>query len=285
MSDSIKDQVVVITGSTRGFGNAIARSMLRAGARVVISGRKQESVDQAVVSLQNLGQVYGFVCDVREEQQVYALVKAAVEQFGHIDIWINNAGSSSSAGRIIDSPPQGALDTFLTNDMGSLYGTQAAMQLMLERGQGTLVNIYGHGSFLRPASPTGLYGASKAWLTSYTRTLAKELDGTDVRIVGFSPGMLLTDMLTTPTVIGDHGHEMLNNYAFVLRFLAGPADKAADQLVSFLEKNRKPFAEVRLFKPWTPLFGLLRVGWENLTHTGQTPEFELKEEPAYKPHF
>lgn len=281
----MKDKVVVITGSTRGFGYAIAQSMLKAGATVVISGRTQAAVQKAVESLQALGPVHGEVCDVREERQVYTLAQNTVKQFGRIDIWINNAGSASAAGRIVDTPPQQATDTFLSNDLGTLYGTQAVLRFMMERGEGTLVNIYGQGSFLRPASPTGLYGASKAWLTSLTRTLAKEIAGSGVHIVGFSPGMLLTDMLTSPTVIGEHGQEMLKNYAFVLRLLGGPAEKAADKLVSFLQKNRKPFVEVRLFKPWTPLLGMLRIVWENITRTGRTPEFELHVEPEYRPKF
>lgn len=279
----MKDQVVVITGSTRGFGYAIAAAMLRAGAKVVVSGRSQAGLQKAIEELQGLGQVTGFTCDVREEKQVYALARRVVEQFGHLDVWINNAGYAASAGRIVDTPPQQAVDMFLSNDMGTLYGSRAALQLMEKAGQGTLVNIYGNGSFLRPASPTALYGATKAWIASFTRSLAKESAGSGIRIVGFSPGMLLTDMLTAPTVIGEHGRQMLKNYAFVLRFLAGPPQKAADKLVSVLQTNRKPFIEVRLFKPWTPMLGLLRVGWENLTKTGKTPEFELKFEPEYKP--
>ena len=94
---------------------------------------------------------------------------------------------------------------------------------MLPRKQGMLVNIYGKGSFLRPASPTGLYGTTKAWLTSFTRTLAKELKGTGVQILGFSPGMMTTDMLTSPRVVGERGKEMLKNFGFVLRFLGKPA--------------------------------------------------------------
>ena len=279
----MKDQIVVITGSTRGFGYAIAVAMLRAGAKVVVSGRSQAGLQKAIEELQGLGQVTGFTCDVREEKQVYALARRVVEQFGRIDVWINNAGYAASAGRIVDTPPQQAVDMFLSNDMGTLYGSRAALHFMEETGQGTLVNIYGNGSFLRPASPTALYGATKAWIASFTRSLAKESAGSGIRIVGFSPGMLLTDMLTAPTVIGEHGREMLKNYAFVLRFLAGPPQKAADKLVSVLQANRKSFVEVRLFKPWTPMLGLLRVGWENLTKTGKTPEFELKVEPEYKP--
>jgi glucose 1-dehydrogenase len=281
--ESLKDKIFVITGSTRGFGYATAEAALKAGATVVISGRSEESLQRALQSLSTLGPVTGRVCDVREADQVYALARFAVGTFGRIDVWINNAGYSSAAGRILDFPPEQVIDMFLANDMGTYYGTQAALFFMLPRREGVLVNIYGAGSFLRPASPTGPYGATKAWVTSFTRTLATEIKGSGVRLIGFSPGMMLTDMLTSPTIIGAQGSEMMKNYGFVLRFLGKSPQKAADELVRAVTGIKKDFTEYRMFKPWTPLLGLLRVGWENLTKTGKTPGFELKFIEAYKP--
>lgn len=171
---------------------------------------------------------------------------------------------------------------FRSNDLGVLYCTQAILRYMLPRKHGLLVNIYGNGSFLRPASPTGLYGATKAWITSFTRTLATEIKDSGVQILGFSPGMMTTDMLTHPTVVGERGRDMMKNFGFVLRFLGQPAQYAADKLAQTIASQRKEFAEVKLFKPWTPLLGLMRVGWENLTKTGKTPEFELYYQEAYQ---
>ena len=278
----LKNKVVVVTGSTRGYGYAIAESFLEAGSLVAITGRSQKAVDSALTSLQLKGRVSGFVMDVREEEQVYKLVDDVIKEFGRIDIWVNNAGYSNAAGMMLDMDPQDALDMFLSNDLGLLRCTQAIMHYMLPRKQGLLINIYGNGSFLRPASPTGLYGATKAWVTSFTRSLAKELQGSGVQILGFSPGMMTTDMLTSPVVIGERGKEMLKNFGFVLRFLGQPAKYAADKLVKNAASNRKEFSEVKLFKSWTPLFGLIRVGWENITKTGKTPEFELHYQEAYR---
>lgn len=279
----MKDKIVVITGSTRGFGYAIAEEMLKAGATVIISGRSQDALDKALRSLRNLGNVKGILCDVREEQQVYAMARRVVEQHKRIDVWVNNAGYSASAGMMLDLPPTQAVDMFLTNDMGTLYGTQAALYFMLPRREGTLVNIYGNGSFLRPASPTGLYGTTKAWVTSFSRTLAQELKGSGVKVLGFSPGMLLTDMLTSPTIVGERGREMMKNYGFVLRMLGGPPQRAASKLVEAVQSDRKDFAEYRLFRPWSVPLALLRIAWENLRKTGKTPEFELHYESGYKP--
>jgi len=279
---NLKDKIVVVTGSSRGFGFAVAESLLEAGATVAVTGRSQQAVDGALTSLQPKGRVSGFVMDVREEEQIYKLVEDVLKEFGRIDIWINNAGYSNAAGMMLDMNPQDALDMFMSNDLGVLRCTQAIAQYMLPRKQGLLVNIYGNGSFLRPASPTGLYGTTKAWLTSFTRTLAKELKDSGVQILGFSPGMMTTDMLTSPTVVGDRGKEMLKNFGFVLRFLGQPAKYAADKLVKTIESNNKEFAEVKLFKPWTPLLGLIRVGWENITKTGKTPEFKMHYQEAYR---
>jgi NAD(P)-dependent dehydrogenase (short-subunit alcohol dehydrogenase family) len=281
----IKNKVVVITGSTRGFGYAIAEAMLEAGATVAVTGRSQQAVDNSLTSLQLKGRVSGFVMDVREENQVYKLVEDVIAEFGRIDIWVNNAGYSNAAGMMLDMDPQDALDMFLSNDFGMLQCTQAVMHYMLPLKQGLLVNIYGNGSFLRPASPTGLYGATKAWMTSFTRSLAKEIKGSGVQILGFSPGMMTTDMLTNPVVVGERGMEMLKNFGFVLRFLGQPAKYAADKLVKTIVGSHEEFTEVKLFKPWTPLLGLMRVGWENLTKTGKTPEFELRYQEVYQPKY
>ncbi len=281
----LKNKIVVVTGSSRGFGFSIAESLLEAGAIVAVTGRSQKAVDGALASLQLKGRVSGFVMDVREEGQVYKLVDDVIKEFGRIDIWINNAGYSNAAGMMLDMDPGEALDMFLSNDLGVFYCTQATMRYMLPRKQGMLINIYGNGSFLRPASPTGLYGATKAWLTSFTRSLAKELKGSGVQILGFSPGMLLTDMLTSPIVVGERGREMLKNFGFVLRFLGQPPKYAADKLVSAITTSRKEFTEVKLFKPWTPFLGLIRVNWENLTKTGTTPQFELHYQEVYRSKF
>jgi len=118
MANSLAKKIVVITGSTRGFGYAMAEAMLKAGATVVISGRSQDASTKAIASLEALGEVKGQVCDVREEEQVYALARFAVQTFGRVDIWVNNAGYASAAGLMLETPPEQAIDMFLANDMG-----------------------------------------------------------------------------------------------------------------------------------------------------------------------
>ena len=281
----LSDKIIVITGSTRGFGYSLAQEMLKAGATVVISGRSQAALDQSLSALKPLGQVAGWICDVRDEKQVYALARQVVAQFGRIDVWVNNAGYSAGSGVLLDIRPEQVMDMFLSNDMGTLYGSQAALHYMLPRKAGTLVNMYGAGSNGKAASPMGMYATTKIWITSFTRTLAVEIKGSGVNLLAFSPGMMLTDMLANPTVVGERGKQKMENFGFVLRFLVRPPQVAAKRLVEALATNRREFAEINVMKPWTPMLGLLRVAWENLTKTGKTPEYTLHYEEAYKPKF
>ncbi len=283
MANYLKDKIVVITGSTRGFGYITAKELLKAGATVVISGRSQNALDQAVHSLSGLGRVTGRICDVREEGQVYELARQTIGEYGRIDVWINNAGYSAGSGITLDIHPQKVVDMFLSNDMGTFYGTQAALHFMLEQKEGTLVNLYGAGSNGKAASPMGMYATTKAWITSFTRSLAKEMKGRGVKIIGFSPGMMYTDMLANPVVFGERGKEAMKNFDFVLRFLVKPPEVAAKELVRVIADNQKEFAEIHVMKPWTPMFGILRVIWENVTKTGKKPKYELHYEESYKP--
>jgi NAD(P)-dependent dehydrogenase (short-subunit alcohol dehydrogenase family) len=187
MANQLKDKVVVITGSTRGFGFVAAKELLKAGATAVISCRSQAALAQAIQSLSEFGTVTGWVCDVREVNQIYELAGRTVEKFGHIDVWINNAGYSAGSGMTLDIHPQKVKDMFLANDMGTFYGTQAALHFMLKCKDGTLVNLCGAGSNGKAASPMGMYATTKAWNTSFTRTLAKEMKGTGLRSSGSVP--------------------------------------------------------------------------------------------------
>lgn len=280
-----KDKVVVVTGSSRGYGLAIARAFADTGTAVALTGRSQRAVDAAINGMPDPGRVAGFVVDVSEEAQVHRLAQQVIEKFGRFDIWINNAGYSSGAGMLLDMNPREALEMFTVNDLGALYGTQAAMQHFLPRKQGMLVNIYGQGSFLRPASPAGLYGATKAWLSSFTRTLAAENKGSGVQILGFSPGMMRTDMLTHPRVVGQAARSRMEKFSALLRVLSWPAEVSAKELVRVVATQRSEFAEHRMFKPWTPLLGLLRTRWEDFTKTSQPLEYAPEFEEAYKPEF
>jgi len=261
---SLQGQVTVITGSTRGFGRALAETLLARGARVIISGRRAETV--AAAAAQIPGDVDGIACDVREATQVYALAQHAMARFGRLDIWVNNAGIAHPPGEMLAFPPETAATICRVNCLGTLHGSQAAAYHMLQHGGGTIVNIYGRGSNLRPASPSGLYGASKAWVTSFTRTLAAEYRDLPVRIIGFSPGMMTTDLLRADEVVGERALARLRHLPRVLQALSRPPEVPARILADLLEHNQKHFLEYRYMSGLRLTKMLLQLAWLNLTH-------------------
>ncbi len=279
---SLQDKVFVITGSTRGFGNAVARAVLAKGARVVISGRKQADVDRVVAELGE--QTVGLACDVSVAEQVYALAHFAVEHFGRIDVWVNNAGITPPPGGVLDFPPEEAERTFRVNCIGTLNGTQAALAVMKRQGHGTIVNLYGRGSDLKPATPSGLYGATKAWITSFTRTMASEYKDLPIHFIGFSPGMMTTDMLTTVhEVVGETVAADMRNFSMALKALGSPPDVPAAELVRLLERNDKPFAEYFFMRGWRLAKMLARLAWMGINKKARPPEAELDVRPAFEP--
>ena len=258
---NLKNKVVVITGSTRGFGRAITEEMLSAGARVVVSGRKQIVVDSVVSELDNQGPVSGRACDVSVADKVYALARFAIEKYGQIDIWINNAGITPTAGGILDFAPEVAEQTFRVNCVGTMNGTQAALHYMKPLRRGTIVSLYGRGSDLRPATPSGLYGATKAWITSFTRTMAKEYAHLGVQFVGFSPGMMYTDMLDVNEVVGEQIRETMKSFPLVLKALGSPPEVPARELVRLLETNNKAFVEYKFMRGLRLVKMLAKFAW------------------------
>jgi NAD(P)-dependent dehydrogenase (short-subunit alcohol dehydrogenase family) len=283
MANTLKGKVAVVTGSTRGFGFAIAQELLHAGATVVVSGRSQAATDQAVESLAAPGTVLGYACDVSVPEEVYHLARMSLQWNGRIDLWINNAGYTPVAGSVIAFPPEEAMQTIRTNCLGVFNGTQTALAVMLPLKQGVLVNIYGRGSDLKAATPSGLYGASKAWITSFTRTLAAEHKGAGIQFIGFSPGMMLTDMLVVEQVVGDQVGETMKNMPMVVKALANPPGVPAAELVKLLERNRKEFVEYRLMRGRRALSMMGKLMWMLINPKARPEPVNYPTTSAYYP--
>ncbi len=274
---NLNHKVIVITGSTRGFGRAIAEEMLAVGARVVISGRKQTDVDRVVAELDKREQVSGLACDVSVAEDVYALARHAIQEFGQIDVWVNNAGVTPMAGGILDFAPEVAEQTFRVNCVGTINGTQAALHYMKPARRGTIVSLYGRGSDLRAATPSGLYGATKAWITSFTRTMAKEYADLGVQFVGFSPGMMFTDMLDVQEVVGEQIAGTMVNFPMALKALGNPPEVPARELVHLLETNEKPFVEYKLMSGLRLMKMMANFAWMGMNKSARpaSQEFEI----------
>jgi len=199
--DELKGKAAVITGGTRGLGFGIAQAYIRAGAKVVVASRTRESVEAAVLVLEEMGgEAGGIKCDVGILEDVESLARYTIKKYGKFDVWVNNAGLSPAYGPTIHIPHNQNEIVFRTNMMGTYYGSLTAMKHFLERGEGKLINMSGRGDN-GPVPLQNAYGSSKAWMRSFTIALAEEYKESGVGIYLFKPGIVDTDMLRNVEVI------------------------------------------------------------------------------------
>eukprot|EP00898_Chlorokybus_atmophyticus_P008074 jgi/Chlat1/8268/Chrsp78S07728 len=199
---------IVITGSTRGLGKALAREFLRRGDNVVIASRSASAVRDTVGGLQAEQQewrtfgeaecptVIGQACDVADGEQVQKLADFAVEKFGSIDIWINNAGTNPGAKPLLEYSDKELEQVVNTNLLGSLICTRTAVKVMQQQPDGGHVfNMEGAGSGGQATGRFAAYGATKCALRQLQQSLLAETEGTKVGVHLASPGMVLTELL------------------------------------------------------------------------------------------
>lgn len=162
-------RVVIVTGGTKGVGRGIARAFLTAGAEVVVCGRN--APDEAVGAG---GREAAFIAtDVRDPEQIDALVTTTVDRFGHLDFLVNNAGGAPWSDTATASP-RFSEKIIALNLLAPLWCSQAANRVMQQQEQGGVIVNIGSVSGTRPSPGTAAYGAAKAGLHNLTQTLAVE---------------------------------------------------------------------------------------------------------------
>ncbi len=193
MDMNLEGKRAVVTGSTKGIGLAIAQSLVAEGAKVVISSRHQDDVQDTLESLNPSArdQVSGKVCDVREANQVRDLIQHCVETFGGIDIQVNNAGIGIFR-TVEEMSLQEWRDTLATNLDGVFYGCHFAIPEMKKNGGGFIINV---GSLAGiNAFPHGAaYNASKFGLMGFSEALMQEVRYDDIRVANIMPGSVATE--------------------------------------------------------------------------------------------
>lgn len=226
---NLSGKIVVITGSSRGFGLEVALAVIRAGGMVVISARNADSVEAALTKLNAPDRTAGLVADVTDISQVRALSAFAIKTFGHYDVWINNAGISGTYGPTSEISPDSFKQVLQTNIMGTYHGSKVALDYFIARADGKLINILGHG-YKSPVPYQNAYASSKAWIRSFTLALAREVVIPNIGVFAFAPGMMLTDLLTHVDVVAGH-EERLKVFPTVIRLLARHPSIAAQKTV------------------------------------------------------
>lgn len=187
---SLAGQRALITGATRGIGLAIATGLAEAGAEVVISGRRPESVEQAVDQLRRQGySAEGIVLDVTDTPAIETAIAGA----GVIDILVNNAGTEQICAS--ENATEQLWDTIVgTNLKGAFFCSQAVAKSMLASGRsGSIINICSLTSLVG-VSGAAAYGSSKSGLAGLTRALSTEWAGRGIRVNGIGPGYFETEL-------------------------------------------------------------------------------------------
>jgi NAD(P)-dependent dehydrogenase (short-subunit alcohol dehydrogenase family) len=187
--------VVLITGALTGIGRATALSFAKSGARIVVSGRKEEAGRALEQELRGLGAEAEFVkADVRHESDVQKLVDRTVARFGRLDIAVNNAGTEGVTGPITAQDAESYAATFDTNVLGVLLSLKHELRIMQAQGSGSIVNISSTMG-QRGAPNASLYTASKHAVEGLTKSAALEAAGFGVRVNAVAPGPVETAML------------------------------------------------------------------------------------------
>jgi len=186
----LKDKVIVITGASRGIGEAIARAAVEQGAKVVLASRKQADLDKVAGELGSAA--IAVACHTGKASEVDALLAKAVEHFGRVDGVVNNAATNPYFGPLIDTPDAAIDKTLEVNLRGYLYVARAFVKHARSRnGGGSIVNMASVAG-IRAAPMQGIYGATKAAVISMTQTLAFELGSSNIRVNAIAPGLVET---------------------------------------------------------------------------------------------
>jgi NAD(P)-dependent dehydrogenase (short-subunit alcohol dehydrogenase family) len=182
--------VALVTGGSRGIGRATAATYAAAGAKVMISSRKQADLEEAAAAME--GTVEVFVANAGEDDQAEACVAACVERLGALDILVNNAATNPYMGPLMGLDVPRAEKTVKVNQLGPLLWTQHAHRAWMAEHGGAVVNIASIGG-LSTETSIAYYNVTKAAVIHLTRQLAAELSP-GVRVNGIAPGLVKTDM-------------------------------------------------------------------------------------------
>src|SRR6204780_5989989 len=188
--------VVLITGALTGIGRATALAFAKEGARVVISGRRDEVGQKLLAEIRALGaEAEYWRTDVRHDDDVRDLVDKTVARFGGVDVAVNNAGSEGQPGPVTEQTAESYAATFDTNVLGTLLSMKHELRVMKGQGSGSIINIsstYGHEG----AAGASVYVASKHAVEGVTKSVALEVAKSGIRVNAVAPGPTDTGMLT-----------------------------------------------------------------------------------------
>ncbi len=194
VSFTLENRVAIVTGASRGIGEAISRTFAEYGARVVLASRKQESLDAIAASINELGgEALAIACHAGKMDMIEDLYKKVMDTYGRVDILVNNAATHPFFGDALSIPESAYDKTFEVNTKGYFFMAQKAGNIMVEQKQGSIINIASVAG-IRATPMQVPYGMTKAAVILMTKGLAVELGPYGVRCNAICPGLVETKM-------------------------------------------------------------------------------------------
>ena len=190
----LEGKVAVITGASSGIGEATAEALAAEGAAVVVAARREDRLADLVGRIEEGGgRVLAAVCDVTDEGQAHGLIRKAEEEFGSVNILVNNAGVMllSTVGKGLSDQWRNMFDV---NVMGLLYATDAAVETMKRQGGGHLVNISSVAGRKVTRDSSGVYAGTKHAVGAISEGLRQELLADNIRVTIVEPGAVATEL-------------------------------------------------------------------------------------------
>ncbi len=192
----VSGRVAIVTGATKGLGRAFARGLAAAGARVVVSSRKQDACDEvaAEIAADTGAEVLGAACHVGDWDAIPVFVDRVVDHFGRIDILVNNAGINPAQVPLLEMTKALWDKVMEVNLTGPLRMSTCVVPTMADGGGGSIVNVASVGAY-RGSAGNSHYAASKSGLVRLTQSMASEWAPLGVRVNVISPGPFDTEMM------------------------------------------------------------------------------------------
>jgi NAD(P)-dependent dehydrogenase (short-subunit alcohol dehydrogenase family) len=192
VSFSLENKVALITGGSRGIGEAVALGLSDYGASCILVGRKMETLEDVKQKIVGRGgKARAYACNTGQMDQIRALFDTIRDQEGKLDILINNAATNPYFGGLLDAPEWAMDKTFDVNLKGPFFLSQYAAKMMAGNGGGSIVNVASING-IRPAPFQGIYSMTKAAMISMTKAFAKELATSNIRVNALLPGLTET---------------------------------------------------------------------------------------------
>lgn len=226
----LKNKTALVTGAGKGIGKAIALALAKEGVNVILVARTQEEIDSVAAKVRSLRvKALAVTADVADINSVNAAVEKALNEFGTIDILINNAGIASF-GKFLELEPTDWERIIQVNLMGPYYVTRAVVPNMIERQTGDIINISSTAGLAGNAM-TSAYSASKFALLGLTDSLMQEMRKHNIRVTALTPSTVATDMAKELKLTDGNPDKVMQ------------AEDMAELVIAQLKLNRRVFVK------------------------------------------